>query len=159
MNRWIAFLSLLLCQAAVAQTEVTDAAVEKSSKTNRPAVTPDFREDDIDLKLQKGDFLVIPIPFSNPTLDSGLVLGAAYFHAQTEEEKAQQPASVTGGAAMYSSNESLAYGIGHQQYWDEDRWRFSGAFGEADLNLRVFATRRLVAGCWMPGSSIPIYPE
>ena len=93
----------------------------------------------IDLKLQKGDFLVIPLPFSNPTLDSGLILGAAYFYAQTEEEKAQQPASVTGGAAMYSSNDSLAYGIGHQHYWDEDRWRFSGAFGEADLNLRLFA--------------------
>jgi hypothetical protein len=41
------------------------------------------------------------VPISNPTLDTALVVGAAYFYAQTKEQKKVQPASVTGGGAMY----------------------------------------------------------
>jgi hypothetical protein len=81
----------------------------------------------------------VPIPISNPTLDTGLILGAAYFWPQTEEQKAAQPASVTGAAAMYTSNDSKAYGIAQSNYWNEDRWRFEGVLGHADLKLELRA--------------------
>ena len=77
-------------------------------------MAPDVRDDDSQLTTQKGDFVALPVPFSNPTFDTGLIAAGAYFYPQTEAEKDAQPASVTAVAAMYSSNDSLAYGIGHQ---------------------------------------------
>ena len=101
MQRVIITLSALLAlhgSVAFAQEAKTDT---------RPGIAPDIREDETDLKLQRGDFVVVPIPISNPTLGSGLVAGAAYFYAQTEAQKKLQPASVT-AAAMYTSNDSKA---------------------------------------------------
>jgi len=139
MKRCLGLLALFFCCPTFAQVENDAVADDEGNEPSRPAVAPDLREDDINFKLQKGDFVIIPVPFSNPTLDSGLAVGGAYFHPQTEAEKEHQPASLTAAAAMYSSNESLAYGIGHQHYWKEDQWRFSGALGAFDLNLRIFA--------------------
>lgn len=100
-----------------------------------PDAVPDIRDDETKLKLQKGDFVVVPIPMSNPTLGTGLVLGAAYFYSQTEAEKKAQPASVTAAAALYTSNKSGAYGVVQQNYWDENKWRFTGVAGHVNLRL------------------------
>jgi outer membrane protein assembly factor BamA len=102
-------------------------------------VTPDLRDTDSKVKLQRGDFVAVPIPISDPTLGTGLVAGAAYFYPQTEAQKQAQPASVTAAAGMYTSNKSYAYGIGQQNYWDGDKWRFAGALGRADLKLELLA--------------------
>jgi hypothetical protein len=61
------------------------ASAEETSTDTRPGIAPDIREDDTNLKLQRGDFVVVPIPISNPTLDAGLVAGAAYFYPQTKQ--------------------------------------------------------------------------
>ena len=119
---------------------VTSSAVAEESTTGDTApessdLLPDIREDDTKLKLQKRDFVIVPIPLSNPTLDTGLVVGGAFFWPQTEQQKATQPASVTGAAAMYTSNDSNAYGVAQNSYWNEDKWRFEGVFGRAELKL------------------------
>ena len=123
---------LTISPAVLAQTD-------ESVTDTRPSVAPDIREDESRLKMQKGNFVVVPIPISNPTLDSGLVLGAAYFYPQTAEQKQAQPASVTGGAAMYTANDSRAAALVQQNYWRNDRWRFTGAVGAADLRLSLIA--------------------
>jgi hypothetical protein len=105
----------------------------------RPTIAPDIREDESSLKLRRGDFVVVPIPFSNPTLDTGLVAGAAYFYPQTEEQKKVQPASVTAMGVMYTSNESRAIALAQQNYWRNNKWRFTGAIGAADLRLSLLA--------------------
>jgi len=117
--------------------EKTDASAGETKTDTRPGIAPDIREDETKLKLQKGNFVVVPIPMSNPTLDSGLVLGAAYFYPQTEEQKKLQPASVTAAAGMYTSNNSKAFGIAQQNYWKNDTWRFTGVLGAADLRLSL----------------------
>ena len=122
----ITCLSALFASAAIAQNEATDT---------RPGIAPDIREDETRLKLQRGDFVVVPIPISNPTLESGLVAGAAYFYPQSEEQKKQQPASVTAAGGLYTSNDSRAFALVQQNYWRDDRWRFTGAAGAADLRL------------------------
>ena len=104
-----------------------------------PDAVPDIREDETNLKLQKGDFVIVPIPFSNPTLDTGLIVGGAYFYAQTEEQKNAQPASVTAAAGLYSSSDSLAYGLAQQNYWNENTWRFNGLAAHVDLKLNLSA--------------------
>ena len=113
------------------------AAAQGLEKDTRPPIAPDIREDETGLKLQRGDFVAVPIPLSNPTLGSGLIAGAAYFYPQTEEQKAAQPASLTGIAGMYMDNDSKALVIAQQNYWSSNRWRFTGAVGAADLRLSL----------------------
>jgi outer membrane protein assembly factor BamA len=121
-------LTVLCASAAIAQNDATDT---------RAGIAPDIREDETQLKLQRGDFVAVPIPISNPTLGTGLVAGAAYFYPQSEAQKKLQPASVTGLGAMYTSNESKAIALVQQNYWRDDKWRFTGGAGAADLKLSL----------------------
>lgn len=114
-----------------------DPDEDLSEIDTRPTIAPDIRDDDTKLKIQKGDFVIVPIPISNPTLGTGLIVGAAYFYAQTAEQAKVQPASMTGAGAMYTTNDSRAFLIGQQNYWKKDRWRFTGAVGAADLRLSL----------------------
>lgn len=47
---------------------------------------------------------------------------------------------------MYSSNGSLAAGLGHQSYWSEDRWRLTAAVGYADLDLVLLSADDTLTG-------------
>jgi len=109
------------------------------SQSDPTDIIPDLRDHEMSLKLQKGDFVAVPIPTSNPTLDTGLVLGGAYFYPQSEEQEKAQPASVTAVAGMYTSNDSNAYAIAQRNYWHQDTWRFGGAIGHADLKLTLLS--------------------
>lgn len=139
-----ALLALLLAGgAALAQSVTADELDQEPTHASKPKsktdVLPDLRMNDLKFKASKGNFLVVPIPLSNPTLGTGLILGAGYFYPQTVEQKAAQPASVTGAAGMYTSNDSYALGIGQASYWNEDKWRFKGGAGYADLKLTLLA--------------------
>ena len=133
-TKWLLAMAwiLLLWQPGAAEE-----AAESSSVDTRPPVAPDIRDDDTELKLQRGNLVVVPIPISNPTLGTGLVAGAAWFYGQTAEQAAAQPASVTAAAGLYTNNNSRALVLGQQNYWSRNRWRFTGAAGVADLNLTL----------------------
>ena len=138
IRQFAAFVSLFLAAGQFALAQSDGSVVDDDDKhVTTPAVAPDIREDDIPVKLRRGDFVVVPIPISNPTLDTGLVAVGAYFYPQTEAQKKQQPASVTAAGALYTSNDSKLFLVGHQSYWDEDSWRLGGAVGYADLNLTL----------------------
>ncbi len=132
MNRLVIILPLLVLLAPL-------AGAQESTTDTRPGLAPDIRDDESKLKVQRGNFVVVPIPISNPTLDSGLVVGGAYFYPQTEEQKKLQPASLTAMGGLYTSNDSRAFVIAQQNYWRNDRWRFTGALGGADLRLSLLA--------------------
>ncbi|MCG9729640.1 outer membrane protein assembly factor [Shewanella sp. Isolate13] len=102
-----------------------------------PEWQPDLREQDTRFKAQKGDFVAVPIPIVDPTIGSGLVIAGAYYYGQTDAEKAYQPASSTQAVAAYTDNDSYAYGLMQQNYWDEDRWRFSGTAAYVSLKLTL----------------------
>lgn len=116
-----------------------DEFPQQRSTDTRPGIAPDIREDESGLKVQRGNFVVVPIPISNPTLDTGLVAGAAYFYAQSDEQKQKQPASMTAAAGMVTNNDSMAFGLAQQNYWRDDKWRFTGVAGAADLRLSLLA--------------------
>lgn len=113
------------------------ANAEETATDTRPGIAPDIREDETELKLQRGHLVVVPIPISNPTLNTGLVVGGAYFYPQSEEQKKRQPASLTAAAGMYTSNDSSAFALAQQNYWNDDKWRFTGVLGTADLRLSL----------------------
>lgn len=137
-RRSVACLSalMLLGVSPVVADEVSQTDSGSSVSSGMPFESvPDIREDNVPLKAQKGDFVAVPIPMSNPTLGTGLIGGAAYFYPQTEEQKASQAASLTGVGGMYTNNDSWAAGIAQQSYWDEDKWRFHAVAGYADFRF------------------------
>lgn len=134
-----ASFGLILLGALAIFAVQSEALAQGLEKDTRPPIAPDIREDETRIKLQRGDFVAVPIPLSNPTLGSGLIGGAAYFYPQSEEQKAAQPASLTGIAGMYMDNDSKALAIVQQNYWSNNRWRFTGAAGAADLRLSLLS--------------------
>ena len=130
-------LLLVASSPATADQDATDA---------RPGLAPDIREDETQLKAQRGNFVAVPIPISNPTLEEGLVAGAAYFYPQTEEQAKKQPASLTAVAGMYTANDSRAFGLAQQNYWRNNQWRFTGVIGGADLRLSLLAPEDTASG-------------
>ncbi|MFC1778689.1 BamA/TamA family outer membrane protein [Pseudomonadota bacterium] len=102
--------------------------------------TPDLTEENSKFKFlskKPENLLLVPIPTSNPTFGTGLILGGAYFYKQTEEQKDTQPASFTGAAAGYTDNDSWFAGVMQQNHWKEDKWRFTGIGGYLDLKLEL----------------------
>jgi hypothetical protein len=85
-------------------------------------------------------FLIVPIPISNPTLGSGLVLAGLYFFPQTEQQARAQPASSVQAFGLYTDNHSHAFGAQLKTYSDEDRWRFSALAANGTFNLDFFGS-------------------
>ncbi len=92
-------------------------------------------------KLFKPDrrFLIVPIPQSNPTIGSGVILTAIYFHRQSEEDaELGLPVSSTQGALLYASSDSYGGVVQHQGFYAKDRWRVEVLAGATDLKLDFF---------------------
>jgi hypothetical protein len=130
--RAVLIFAFLCANSVFAQEEGNESEAET---TRASGIAPDLREDETKFKLQKRDFIIVPVPIVTPTIGSGLVVGGAYFYQQTEEQKKVQPASMTAAGGVYTNNDSKAFVVGHQSYWAEDTWRLGGGVGRADLKL------------------------
>jgi hypothetical protein len=122
-------------------TEPEPGTQEHHVDTDLPIeAVPDVEEETSRFKFlskKPKNLLIVPIPMSSPTFGTGLILGGAYFYPQTEAQKEAQPASFTGAAGGYTSNESWFGGVMQQNYWKEDKWRFTGIAAYMNLNLEL----------------------
>jgi len=112
---------------------------------------------------REAQFTVVPIPLSDPTLGSGLVVAGMYFHAQTAEEAKVQPPTLTAAFAIATDNGSRIAGVAQASYWDADRWRFSGIAGYGHINLDFFGagstdTHENVSARWTVDATI-VHPK
>lgn len=97
----------------------------KSVATTQPATRTGIKD---------GAFIAVPIPFSNPTIGSGLILGAGYLFTS---QGASKPSGL-GVGALRSDNGSEVYG-GQLSFASQDnRWLFSALFGTAHLNYDLY---------------------
>jgi hypothetical protein len=135
------FVARIAATAAVLMTihSVALAQDDNLNSDSQREYTPDLRDADVPATAQNGNFVFAPIPFANPLLDTGLVLGVGHFHRQTAEQAKAQPASLSALGVMYSEGGSNGAAIGHSGYFKEDRWRVAGAYGYADLELPLLA--------------------
>ena len=81
-------------------------------------------------KERRTDFIVAPIPMSNPTFGSGLgAVGAVLFPLNRSDKVT--PLSVAGIGGFYTDSGSYALGLGIKAYLDQDNWRLlvGGAVG------------------------------
>lgn len=122
------------------ETETADPDNQPLSSNLPINSIPDLREEDTKLKFQpkkERNLVLVPIPMSSPTFGTGLIVGGAYFYPQTEDQKKSQPASFTGAAVGYTSNKSWFAGVMQQNYFAEDKWRFSAVAAYADFKLEL----------------------
>jgi len=126
--------------------------------TVRPAITPDISDAELPASVRHGNFVAVPIPFSNPTMDHGLVGVVAYFHPQSDAQEASQPPSVSGVGAMYTSNES--WGVAHY-YQKEEELTNDHDTATAYVKHRIFENEQQTGGlAFMAGTGVdPSYLE
>lgn len=81
------------------------------------------------------NYVVAPIPFSNPTLGTGLNVVGLYLHAKRDKESLSPTTAVV---ALYSSNESWMAGVFHEDFWDHGKNRVKLGIGASELNLNYY---------------------
>jgi hypothetical protein len=137
----ISLLTLLMVSVSSFADSFSD-----SSPVNKFEDIPDVRDEKTQAKFHRGDIVIVPIPTSDPTLGTGLILGGAYFYPQEPELAKVEPASMTAIAGLYTDNDSYGIGITQKNYWNEDNWRFSGSIGYADMKLDLTPPEEAAAG-------------
>lgn len=81
-----------------------------------------------DYGFKRGSFIVAPIPFSNPTIDSGLLLGAGYLFTLPGSKP-----SGLGYGRLQSGNGSSGQAAGVSLNFGEGRWTVFGFGGSAEV--------------------------
>ncbi|SMF29051.1 Outer membrane protein/protective antigen OMA87 [Alteromonadaceae bacterium Bs31] len=89
-------------------------------------------------KQEKGKWLPVPIPMSNPTLGSGLQAVLLYLHPKKVGDDVDTPAATSGLGGMYTNSDSKVIGAFHDNYFANDKYRLKVLFGAADLNLDFY---------------------
>jgi hypothetical protein len=78
------------------------------------------------------NWVMMPVPISNPTIGTGLALGAMRLYKLDEEA----PASTLTIGGMWADSKSWAGGAYTRNYLKQDRLRINGGAGYADVNLK-----------------------
>lgn len=90
--------------------------------------------DDTDLGFRNGSLIVAPIPFSNPMIGSGLILGAGYLF----QFDPQSDPSVIGLGGLRSDNGSQAVAAAVSLNFNSNRWKMSLGGGTADVKYDLY---------------------
>lgn len=86
---------------------------------------------------QKGDWVVAPIPVSNPTLGTGLEIVALYLHPKKSRHPQTSPATTEVGG-LYTNQGTWFLGMFHKDELWEDRIRILTAAGAGVFELSYF---------------------
>ncbi|MGL1863462.1 MAG: BamA/TamA family outer membrane protein [Pseudodesulfovibrio sp.] len=88
--------------------------------------------------------VVTPVPMVNPTLQAGIIGLGMYMHPEgdfgNDEGRTDNATrqSITGLAAMATTNKSWATGVFHKGFYDDDRYRGSVYLAYGDFNLKYY---------------------
>lgn len=85
---------------------------------------------------EKGSFVVVPIPISNPTVGTGLNLSVLYLHPKAEGD--QSPAATSGAAVMGTDNGARLAGAFHDSSFADDHYRLSAFGGVGKFHLKYY---------------------
>ena len=107
---------------------------------DRHAADVDHADPQSQFGIAQGSFVAVPIPFSDPTIGTGLALGAGYLFTADEGSKP----SVLGLGGFRSDNGSEGYGATINLALDQNRWLFKSFFGTANVNYDLFTDFGLV---------------
>lgn len=114
----------------------TGPLIASPSALDKQIDTANSVRDNTDYGFRRGSLVVAPIPFSNPTIGSGLVLGAGYLFSIDPGSKP----SVLGVAGLRSDNGTNGYGASFNLYFNDNRWLFESLFAAADARYDLFTS-------------------
>lgn len=100
----------------------------------------------------RGEFLIVPIPFSNEAFSFGLVPVVAYVF-RVDQSDGKSPPSTAGLAGLVATGDSWAIGGGGRFYLKADRFRLAGFAGTGDVGYDVFGVG---SDSGDTGQSVPI---
>ncbi len=130
----------------------TSVLLMLSSQTVAESFFSQFNDDDgwvdaSDFVLNNAvGFMPLPIVITEPALDHGIGVAAAFFHAPkeyapdtdtTDEDEFVLP-NITAVAGAVTGNDSWLIGGGHMAYWKDDTIRYEGMAGYASIHLEFF---------------------
>jgi hypothetical protein len=97
--------------------------------------------------LDKKGFLPVPIVVTEPAIGYGGGLGLLFFRESLRESAAASeskghvtPPDIFGGALIATENGTKAGGAGGLFSFNNDRWRYRGVLGNADVNLDFYGS-------------------
>ncbi len=85
---------------------------------------------------RRGSFVVAPVPFSNPTIGSGLAVGLGYLFKTDPAART----STIGLGALRSDNGSEAFGALANLAFGENRWLFNLFAAQADVRYDLYTS-------------------
>jgi hypothetical protein len=97
----------------------------------------------------KSDFVIMPIPISNPTVGTGLGAASMFLYPMDKES----PVSSTTVGGFYTSSESWGAGVAQKTFLYEDRLRLNGLAGYGNINMDFYG---IGSGAGDRGVSVPI---
>lgn len=144
------FVAMFFGTQALAQDPPEEPAVTSSTEAEPEAESSEEEESG---KIDKGNFLVLPIFITEPAIGEGLGLGLVYFHkkkdpntpqistassiSQTNQQQ-NPPPTASGVFGAYTNNDTKAFGIGHAGTYFQDKVRTVGVLATAEINSTVF---------------------
>ncbi len=123
-SQYIAVIGLLLmAQPLFAQSSIVKGQLREIPEQEEQA-----------FGFGEGSFIVAPIPFQNPTLGAGLTLGVGYLFKADEGSNT----SSIGFGGLKTTNGSQAFALGGDVSVSNNKWRFQGLAGAADIKYDLF---------------------
>ena len=136
-------LPLIVLLSAITVLSVQPAKAEEESEgsgvlewLDQNFIDPEDGALDVSEWLESGGFFPIPLVITEPAVDNGLGLAGVFIHGGDAE--AGIAPDLTGAAAAYTGNESTLFAAFHQGNYLADDLRYTGAIGQASLNLDFF---------------------
>jgi outer membrane protein assembly factor BamA len=98
-------------------------------------VTDQLRKaEDVPPVVENGKLVVVPIPVSNPTIGTGLAVGAGYLFNLDPVSKA----SVIGGGGLKTDNGTWAGAAAASLYLAENTWQVKAGYAYFDANVKYY---------------------
>lgn len=125
-------LCIVLLAACTAVAQPSERVPQVESPAKDRAVPVDVSPPDT--PRSGGEWVVLPVPVSSPTVGTGLrLIGARFFRA----DPSSQP-SVLGAAAGYYTSDTWFAGLGGLLNLSDNRWRISGGVGYVEANYDFY---------------------
>lgn len=99
-------------------------------------VDPKDQNLDFSKWMDRGGFFPVPLIITEPAVGNGIGAAGIFIHGGDEEKDI--PPNVTGVAAAVTGNDSWLYAAFHQGTYFNDKLKYTGAVGEAAINLDFF---------------------
>ena len=136
----ILLFSLLTGIVADGQSQQKTKKKKKEQKREKPFKDPEDGAFDISYYMYNlHGFLPVPTLITEPAVGyGGALAGAFFFEKKNKDSTKFQMPDIAGIAVGYTQNNTWFAGAGYLGFWKDDRVRYRGVMGYADVKLKYY---------------------